>query len=130
MTRTACVASIVLPAMFAIAGCGTLTNMERADHTKPDAPKPGRVYGGVERDVAWSQQCFDKSSAKDGKSNGFVEDVKGTYYLAVDLPFSFVGDTLTLPITLLVALGEEEDSLQMNGHRSGSQGGESIFGNQ
>ena len=51
------------------------------------------------------------------------DQFKGSYFMCVDLPCSFVADTLTLPLTFLIAVGEEEDSLQMGSDRKQSQGG-------
>jgi uncharacterized protein YceK len=58
------------------------------------------VYGGVMRDVEMGRQCFADAVGPDRKQ-GFLDNlVGGTYFLAVDLPLSAVGDTLTLPITV------------------------------
>jgi uncharacterized protein YceK len=96
-----------------------MANMQRADKNDNDAPAPGRIFGGVGRDMAWAKQCYETPSSPDNDKPTLANQIKGAYYSCVDLPFSFIGDTLTLPITLLVAVGEEEDSLQVSGDRGG-----------
>jgi uncharacterized protein YceK len=108
-------ASVLLAALVCtLAGCGTMANLKPAKSSDEDAPKPQRVFGGVEHDVAWSKKCFGPPDEKDGKEPGLGDQLKGTCYMFVDLPLSFVGDVVTLPFTLLVALGEEEDSLKLS----------------
>jgi uncharacterized protein YceK len=99
-------------------GCGTMANLEQANRKDSDAPF-GRMYGGVQHDMAWARKCFESTSGTDGKEPSLLDQAKGTYYLGVDLPCSLVGDTLTLPFTFLVAMADEQDSLQMTGGRSG-----------
>ena len=68
-----------------LAGCGTMANMQGKNLPALDAggqyePRP---FGGVRNDVRWLCQ-----------GNGFVLGL-------VDLPFSLVGDVVTLPVVLL-----------------------------
>jgi len=69
-------------------GCGTVANTAYLD------PYEGgkRVYGGVQ--VAW-----DKTANQESRSSW----VTAAAY--ADLPLSAIGDTLTLPYTIAVALG-------------------------
>jgi uncharacterized protein YceK len=119
MTRSGLAALVMLLLACFLAGCGTITNLQCADTHDKESPRPGRVFGGVSRDVAWAKRCFDGNPSPDSSGASFKDQVKGAYYLTIDLPFSFIGDTLTLPITCMIALGEEEDSLQLTGDPRG-----------
>jgi uncharacterized protein YceK len=72
-------------------GCGTLAN------TAWFIPEEGgkRVYGGVRADVQSAQQCFE--TPIEGKP------LSGLWCL-IDLPFSAIGDTITLPYTIAYGL--------------------------
>ncbi|MBI3407122.1 MAG: YceK/YidQ family lipoprotein [Planctomycetes bacterium] len=68
----------------ALTGCGTLVNFK-------DDPK---IYGGVQFDAEMVHTI--KTDDKMAKSLAAV--------YAVDLPFSLVADTLTLPVVIPIAL--------------------------
>ena len=88
--------AMVVAALLAFAcGCGTAANLIETT----EGPGPKKVYGGVRSDCEnvlgslqslpvlgpfWSSVCFIGYTA--------------------DLPLSFVGDTLTLPITVLATI--------------------------
>jgi uncharacterized protein YceK len=85
-------------ALCALAGCGTVSNV-----TNGCFP-----YGGVGQDVDTVADCFHLNPATQGldmspgrwaRSLAF-----GSYVLLIDLPLSFVGDSLTLPFTAAGAL--------------------------
>jgi len=95
--------SLVLSA----AGCGTYNNvLGDSQHM---------VYGGVRRDGVILREC---SGGSPNRAKGFDDpgvlpmvDNAAAMTAFMDLPFSFVGDTLTLPFTLCCALvqgGEAE----------------------
>jgi uncharacterized protein YceK len=77
---------------LALTGCGTTANIH--------LPKElgGRnqleVYGGVSNSVAMARTCADR----DGVGPKFLAAL-----VALDVPLSAIGDTLTLPITMTVA---------------------------
>jgi uncharacterized protein YceK len=87
-------AGLTALAIFVLTGCGTLTNLD-AKQTPSNDSVPGsqlRPYGGVVIDV------------KGALGSPHI----GTDYVAIlppllwlDLPLSFIGDTVTLPYVLL-----------------------------
>ena len=85
--------SLAILAMLAVslgAGCGTFANLQGRDNPSLDGccmgpPKP---FGGVSRDVRWSNEGYG-------------------VFLA-DVPLSLVGDLATLPVILLTSWGEEQ----------------------
>ena len=85
--------SIVTAACLLCSGCGTIVNLASPEGSKP---KPVSVFGGVKQDLY------------DLKNNEYP--VMGVFQL-IDLPFSFVGDIVVLPITIVVNLSEEPKSL-------------------
>jgi uncharacterized protein YceK len=84
MKRVSMVTTIGV-AILSLSGCGTMLNFTSRE--KPE------IYGGVEVDVAWIGMSRQNPAPSPDQAN-----LLGI----VDLPFSFIGDTLTLPITLLV----------------------------
>jgi uncharacterized protein YceK len=83
-----------------LVGCGTVGNF--VENGVGSGSK--EVYGGVEASFDWAR--YVASSMTDGPITieklemSPVEFVVATYFLAVDMPLSAVGDTLTLPLTL------------------------------
>src|SRR5260221_6728906 len=78
----------LLLTVTAVAGCGTIAS------TKVEYGP--RIYGGVRYDV------------DDLAIEGFP---LGTLCGLLDFPFSFAADTLMFPVTLVLALGGESDSV-------------------
>lgn len=76
---------IVLTAALCAAGCATAKNIQNAGLREP--------YGGVR------MKCYDFFGG--GQNGGFAAAAFWPIWL-VDKPFSFVGDTVTLPYTLWV----------------------------
>ena len=75
-------------------GCGTFANMQGRDNPSPNGccmgpPKP---FGGVSRDVRWSNEGYG-------------------VFLA-DVPLSLVGDLATLPVILLASWEEQGPTTQ------------------
>ena len=72
------------------AGCGTIANLDGRklpliDLPHQEAPKP---FGGVGRDIRWMSS--------------------GAVFFAADIPFSLVGDIVTLPKVILATNEEWE----------------------
>jgi uncharacterized protein YceK len=124
MMRYALAAAMMGWLSASLAGCGTLANLGQPDPQDKDAPRPGRIFGGVQRDTAWSRKYFQTPANADTKDPSLTDQIKGSYFLCVDLPCSFVADTLTLPLTLLIAVAEEEDSLMMSSDRKSDHRGD------
>lgn len=85
--------SLTLAAVLAAslgAGCGTFANMQGRDNPSPDGccMGPPRPFGGVSRDVRWSNEGYG-------------------VFLA-DVPLSLVGDLATLPVILLASWEEDQ----------------------
>jgi uncharacterized protein YceK len=80
-------------AVLALSGCGTLYNLEESE---------GRIYGGVRADLAMSGICvLGAAQENQGAWERTYALALATSILAVDLPLSAAGDTLTLPLTCL-----------------------------
>jgi uncharacterized protein YceK len=89
---------LLLPALYAT-GCGTLGNTIGIRYPSEHL----RVYGGVQLDVEQSQERIAK--AKDAKTtNERAEACVGLFLMTVDMPFSAIADTLTLPFTIPEAI--------------------------
>jgi len=93
----------VIPAILAVSlsGCGTICNFADGVIHPDDEP---RIYGGVLRDLEIMDEAVNappRATPLVGSENG-----KGLIFLCLlglmDPPLSFVGDTLTLPITIYV----------------------------
>lgn len=81
MMRT-CLFGILTVAM--LSGCGTLLNLGA-----------GTPYGGLVHDIEYARH-----------GGGYVEDFVLRPMAAIDVPFSAVADTATLPIELIVLTGK------------------------
>jgi uncharacterized protein YceK len=80
---------VVTGVALSLAGCGTVDNLCLPN---PETGKvPLHVYGGVEADVDFLNEDHPKSEA--------IKAVFGPLTV-IDLPLSFLSDTVTLPITL------------------------------
>jgi hypothetical protein len=63
-----------------------------------------QIYGGVLRDVRSVETWLeDSSTVKDPDIRNYVGTVVGVGLIALDVPLSAVGDTLTLPVTIPLA---------------------------
>jgi uncharacterized protein YceK len=81
----------------ALGGCGTIGNLSDPNHTKP--------FGGVIRDAnasGWLLSEASEASKKPAAEKAGL--VLAAPIVTVDLPLSLVADTVTLPITIPVAL--------------------------
>src|SRR5687768_12253541 len=97
-----------LTALTGLSGCGTILNLEERPHfTCQDLPlKTRQIYGGTQLDAVFGTGLIKGTLTEplDPEMNipqkaicRFWGLSLGTYILAVDLPFSLVADTLTLP---------------------------------
>lgn len=91
----------VLRVLFAIlicstCGCGTFTCLNMANEN----PRTETIYGGVRTDA----NCILNYDAHAGNAGMWHRDPFGKYTLKlcsiIDLPFSFVADTLMLPYAI------------------------------
>jgi hypothetical protein len=87
-------------AAVSLCGCGTACNLAGGLKHPDEEPK---VYGGVQRDLVIAGQLIDGSQVQSDESQGNA----GVAFLAcaaalcvADPVLSFVGDTLTLPVTV------------------------------
>ena len=100
---------LLLSTLYA-AGCGTLGNTIGIRYPSEHL----RVYGGVQLDVEQTQESVAK--AKDAKTtNERVEACVGLFISTVDMPFSAVADTLTLPFTIPEAIERARHPEQVYG---------------
>jgi uncharacterized protein YceK len=110
MARAAATAIWAGVVASALSGCGTVHNF---CGDKADAPQY-EVFGGVRSDVSVGVEHLHFDPTVDhgdypartcaDPTVQFCAKAIGWYLLAVDLPLSAVGDTLTLPVTLPVTL--------------------------
>jgi hypothetical protein len=91
MSRFAQPALITLM-LLALCGCGTICNFATAPFPMANIPNRPAVYGGVELDAAMMLAAHPGTTSK---TTVFIAAI-----LIADTPLSFVGDTLTLPLTL------------------------------
>jgi hypothetical protein len=68
--------------------------------------KWGLIYGGVRGDCDVASSLFNKKETSDPSSNmpEWLEKSLTVGFLALDFPLSAVGDTVTLPKTILYTL--------------------------
>jgi uncharacterized protein YceK len=76
---------------LALTGCGTTLNLHMPK--EQNGPTQLEVYGGVSNTVALARTCAER----DGLKPKFLAAL-----VALDVPLSAIGDTLTLPITMTV----------------------------
>jgi hypothetical protein len=89
MRPTAFLSLVAVLAASLAAGCGTFANLQGRENAGPGCgtEKP-RPFGGVSRDVRWSNEGYG-------------------VFLA-DVPLSLVGDLVTLPVVLLTSSEEDK----------------------
>src|SRR5690348_14386606 len=96
-------AGVVVWALAALSGCGTIKNLSPNPLPLPINDHPQSVYGGVRLDAKAAQAL----------TSGGPDPL--ALILTLDLPFSLVGDTLTLPYILYVnASGKAERQAPAN----------------
>ena len=86
--------ALALLATSLAAGCGTFANMQGRDGPGVDGCSmgPPKPFGGVSRDVRWTNEGYG-------------------VFLA-DVPLSFVGDLVTLPVILVESSQAKHPSTQ------------------
>lgn len=92
-------------------GCGTAINVAcRGDGNA----EPLRVYGGIQRDVEAATVYFNEPHAEEPHvgAHRSLQYGRGAFCLA-DLPFSAIGDTLTLPVTIPCTLWRAFERIDM-----------------
>jgi uncharacterized protein YceK len=106
-------ARAVVPVILALAmvatqiGCGTLTNCMGADKAGPRAEQGfGLIYGGVYFECLAAKSLFAEEPPPQVLRDvpSWVETVLAASMLAIDMPLSAVGDTLTLPFNIRYTL--------------------------
>jgi uncharacterized protein YceK len=90
MARRVIAACAVVLALWSLGGCGTICNV---------AYSPQDADGGVQSDVSSVRSATADAAAGKGDPS---KAVLGAYMLFIDLPLSFIGDTLSLPYFLYV----------------------------
>jgi uncharacterized protein YceK len=105
-------AILVAGVVLGLAGCGTILNLK--DPPGSQVPRK-RIYGGVQLDVANGTQAFEEVCTAEGHQKyqtavpRGVTLALGAYLLAIDVPLSAIGDTLTLPITVCATLAGKDE---------------------
>ena len=89
-----CLASMTVCSLW---GCATAWNIQNEQ----------RIYGGVRREASVLPYIL-KDSEPAKPENGFSTVL--SMWAMADLPFSAVGDTLTLPITVPVTLMKQKEA--------------------
>ena len=107
--------------VFIVAACLILANGCSTTYTKaefPDSPSQvGCPYSGIRFNLAsWNSRVFPPLD----ESSSFLFIPVATVELLLDLPFSFIADTLYLPVDLSTDI-EKEDTINRRGLRSGGR---------
>jgi uncharacterized protein YceK len=100
MARAVVTGTLAMAAIFAMSGCGTVSNI--AFSLNPHYEY--QIYGGVRNDVevVWwgSLKELWKDSEKKTKAEALFDVACCTAFCTIDLPLCAALDTLTLPITI------------------------------
>src|SRR5579875_2703047 len=102
MVRASRAAALGTAVLF-LCGCGTVANLEMGWR---QGWQNTVIYGGVRRDVQSAGKWIDHSWTW-GKDLDIIQDigtVVGVGLVGIDIPLSAVGDTLTLPVTVPIAI--------------------------
>jgi uncharacterized protein YceK len=89
---------LLLLALAAGSGCGTVWNI--SPHGSSHAAGPNVIYGGVQIDGMCAVDCVLHPREEEQPLLGLLDNSYGVALCMLDLPFSFVGDTLTLYTTI------------------------------
>src|SRR5438105_2749556 len=95
MVRAAAAVILMISATAMLSGCGTCVNLLSDANEETEYLRGKRVYGGVATDWTFALICC---TGTDLLTMPFTIPC-AAYLVAVDIPLSFIGDTLTLPIT-------------------------------
>jgi uncharacterized protein YceK len=102
MVRASRAAALWIAVLF-LGGCGTIANLETGAR---QGWKNTVIYGGVRRDISSAEKWIDHSWTS-GEKLDVIQDigsVVGVVLVGIDVPLSAIGDTLTLPATIPIAL--------------------------
>jgi uncharacterized protein YceK len=98
MKRASLAAALTLVILI-LGGCGTIANFGGKGWENT------RIYGGVLTDVKSAENWIAyRPISKESEIQRDVGTVVGTGLIALDVPLSAIGDTLTLPITIPAAI--------------------------
>lgn len=98
MKRASLAAALTLVILI-LSGCGTIANFGGKGWANT------RIYGGVLTDVKSAENWIDaRPISNESELQRDVGTVVGTGLIVLDVPFSAIGDTLTLPITIPAAI--------------------------
>lgn len=98
MARAAIKVALAIASAVGLSGCGTFANVWGDGGTGER-----EVYGGLTGSVQSAGQCALQVAHFDSFDTVLGSTILGAYWI-VDAPFSAVGDTLTLPLTLPATL--------------------------
>jgi uncharacterized protein YceK len=92
---------IAVGMLCALSGCGTMENLSGS----------GGVYGGVRDDASLMTKCL---TPEENPNSNRAADLALAAILLMDLPLSLVGDTVTLPLSLLFGGDDGKGNSQGN----------------
>jgi uncharacterized protein YceK len=87
-------------AMVCLSGCGTAANLSGGAQGWRNA----QIYGGVLTDVKSTQEWVTSNWTNFADWQQDVGTIVGVGLISLDVPFSAIGDTLTLPVTIPAVL--------------------------
>lgn len=89
-----------------VSGCGTVRNLSvpGPNHASNSQDAPKIVFGGIKQDCKQVRDSFHQLTNRDEHPESAIQCVSGFIGGAVDAPFSILGDSLTLPITIPAAI--------------------------
>lgn len=96
-------AAALWTAVLLLCGCGTVSNLSFGAR---QGWQNAYIYGGVRRDLQ-SEKDWIAHSWTSGKNLDVIQDigtVVGVILVGIDVPISAIGDTLTLPATVPIAI--------------------------
>jgi uncharacterized protein YceK len=103
--RRASLAALGLVVM-GLSGCGTAANLSGG----AQGFRQTQIYGGVLRDVQSGQHWVSSNWTGGTDWQQDIGTVVGVGLIGLDVPFSAIGDTLTLPITIPAVLLRQPDT--------------------
>lgn len=90
-----------------------MANFDVEGRRKAGVPQPPTAFGGVHRDFKWAAETMTVNCPLPNKM--LIGLPRATIYM-IDVPFSAVGDLVTLPMVVLA--GEEESAPPRAGLKS------------
>lgn len=103
MARRMVLVFVSILAITTSSGCGTFANCFAADKAGPEEEQNvGKIYGGLNFEWQAARSLFAENSKERIRPDdlNWVNEVCAACMLAVDMPLTAVGDTLTLPFTI------------------------------